>query len=53
MFFVSIKEINKLISKGMSNAYLKVTITQISLSFKTSCDLKIRGQWANTRVAFL
>ena len=26
MFFTSIKEINRLISKGMSNIYLKVTI---------------------------
>ena len=26
MFFSSIKEINRLISKGMSNIYLKVTI---------------------------
>ena len=26
MFFISIKEINSLISKGMANIYLKVTI---------------------------
>ena len=53
MFFSSIKGMNRLISKGMSNIYWKVTIkknglsqnsilyvkflTQISLNFKTSC----------------
>ena len=53
MFFRSIKEVNRLISKGMSKLYLKVTIDKkrhsqnfnfLSLNFKTSCyNLKTRG----------
>ena len=75
MFFDSIKkktrlrkEINRLLSKGMSNIYRKVTvetlsklrfsgfkkfITQILLNFKTCCNLKIRGLGAKLCVAFL
>ena len=73
MFFNSIKEINRLgkeihrlLIKGMSSIYLKVTIektdvlktskfqlTQI-LNFKTSfCKLKIKGLGAKLWVAFL
>ena len=76
MFFNSIKEINKfrkeinrlLISKGMSNNYVKVTLeknvspgqfwgaptTRISLNLKTSCcNLKIRGLQAKLCLGFL
>ena len=76
MFFNSIKEINKfrkeinrlLISKGMSNNYVKVTIeknvspgqlwgapaTRISMNLKTSCcNLKIRGLQAKLCLGFL
>ena len=41
MFFSSIKEINWLISKGMSNIYLKVTIELL----KTSLSLKKIRLW--------
>ena len=81
MFFNSVKEINRLrkeisrlLSKGMSNICLKVTIEtfsklrfsgfkkfvsmsvfgeQISLNFKTCCNLKIRGLGAKLCEAFL
>ena len=36
MFFSSIKEINSLISKGMWNIYLKVTIEKKTDVLKTS-----------------
>ena len=63
------KEINRLLSKGMSNIYSKVTIetfsklqfsgfkrfvTQISLNFQIPrCNLKIRDRGAKLCVAFL
>ena len=62
MLFNSIKEINRLLSKGISNINLKVTIetfsklqlTQISLNFKTfCCNLKIRGLGAKLYLAFV
>ena len=75
MFFNSIKEINRfrkkknrLLSKGMSNIYVKVTIeknlspgqfwgaliTRISLNLKTfCCNLKIRGLQAKLCLGFL
>ena len=73
MFFNSVKEmnrlrkeINKLLSKGMSKIYLKVTIETFSklrfsgfkkldiINFKTSyCNLKIRGLGAKICAVFL
>ena len=67
MLFNSIKEINRLISKGMSNIYLKVTIKKkrcfqnfhflsmhISLNFKTSyCNLKVSDLGGDKSLAFL
>ena len=62
----SIKEMNRLTSKGISNIYLKscykfvsrpvfgeLQLAQISLNFKPSCcNLKIRGARAKTMCGF-
>ena len=56
MFFSSIKEANKLISKGMSNIYLKVTIGKnwcsenvYILSLKNSYPGQFLGELQLTR----
>ena len=52
MFFSSIKEINKLISKGMSNIYLKVTFSKLRFSkFKKFVSRLVFGQLQLTQIS--
>ena len=55
MFFSSIKEINRLINKGMSNSYLKVTVEQNwpsqNFDFLSLENLSLGQFWENTNTS--
>ena len=58
MFFSSIKEINRLISKGMSSIYLKVTIKKTDVlkprfsQFKKFVSRSVFGELQVTQISF-